>query len=216
MEIQEKLQAAFPALTQDSAQHIAARCRFLTLAKNRILFTEGAAGNSFFLLTEGMIKIFKTAPDGQEMVLNILTSDVFFAEVIPFGKDQYPVCARAIAETRIIEIPRGPFLQLLDEPNFRNEFIAALMQKQRFLTERILYLTSYDVEERFFRFLLEHYGSKSEYHLDISKKEIAAAIGTIPETLSRLFERLRKNNIIHWQGHRLMVDHNYLENFDTD
>ena len=89
---------------------------------------------------------------------------------------------------------------LLVNDSFRNDFIAMLMRKQRYLTERILYLTSHDVEDRFFHFLVEQYGERDLYHMEMNKKDLAAAIGTIPETVSRLIKRLEAEGKISWDG----------------
>jgi len=90
------------------------------------------------------------------------------------------------------------------------------MKKQRYLAGRILYLTSFDVEERFFRFLIEHYGTGGTYSVDMAKKDMASAIGTIPETFSRLINRLRGLGVIAWEGQTLTVRKDYLENFMDD
>jgi CRP-like cAMP-binding protein len=60
-------------------------------------------------------------------------------------------------------------------------------------------LAAYDVEQRFFRFLLQQFGRKEEYVVPLSKKDFAAAIGTIPETLSRLLLRLKKEGKAVWE-----------------
>jgi CRP-like cAMP-binding protein len=95
------------------------------------------------------------------------------------------------------------FNSFLENAEFRAEFISVLMKKQRYLAGRILYLTAYDVEERFFRFLAEHYGKNKAYDIAISKKDLASAIGTIPETFSRLIQRLTGRGMIRWDGNRL-------------
>ena len=74
------------------------------------------------------------------------------------------------------------------------------MKKQRYLTERILDLTVHDVEERFCRFLLEQGGRREEYRIDLTKKDVASAIGTTPETLSRLLLKLRTEGSVDWTG----------------
>jgi len=210
------LKGAFPSLGTESLDMIAHRCRLVIYQKSETLFLEGSSGSSFFYLAKGTIKIFKTSPSGQETVLRLLGPGTLFAEVILFEHSKYPVSAVAMTLATVVHIPREPFLKLLDEPRFRNEFIATLMNKQRYLTDRIIYLTSFDVEERFFRFLIEHYGTKSEYSIDMSKKDIASAIGTIPETLSRLFDRLKNRQVISWEGNVLSVDEDYLEGFMGD
>jgi CRP-like cAMP-binding protein len=216
MKVAEIIKNAFPALSGQSVDMIARYCRLVQYPKNEILFLEGDKGTSFFYMAEGTIKIFKTSPSGQETVLRVQGPGSIFAEVILFEKDVYPVSAAAMAQSQVLHIPREHFLKLLDESRFRNEFIATLMQKQRYLTDRIVYLTSLDVEERFFRFLIEHYGIRSDYSFELSKKDIASAIGTIPETLSRLFDRLKNREIISWESGTLKVSEDYLEQFTED
>ena len=93
--------------------------------------------------------------------------------------------------------------QVLD--SFRRDFIGMLMRKQRYLTERILFLTASDVEERFFLFLEQQYGHRERYTIALSKRDFAAAIGTIPETFSRLLLRLREQGRIRWEGRTLTL-----------
>ena len=77
--------------------------------------------------------------------------------------------------------------------------------KQRYLAERIQELTTKDVEQRFFTFLRSQYGEKEAIHTPLSKKDIAAAIGTTPESLSRLILRLTEDQIIDWQGKEIKI-----------
>ena len=77
-------------------------------------------------------------------------------------------------------------------------------------------LPIYDVEERFFRFLNEHYGRKNSYTISISKKDLAAAIGTIPETFSRLIQRLTRRGILRWEGNSLEIPGDFWENQDFE
>jgi CRP-like cAMP-binding protein len=101
--------------------------------------------------------------------------------------------------------PRQGIHRLLAEEDFRNDFIALLMAKQRYLAERIQELTTKDVEHRFFTFLRSQYGEKETIHTPLSKKDIAAAIGTTPESLSRLILRLTDDQVIDWQGREIRI-----------
>ena len=118
-------------------------------------------------------------------------------------------------EVVLFEISKKSIDDLLENKDFRNEFIGFLMKKQRYLAERILYLSAMDVEERFFRFLLENYGEKNTYTITLSKKDIASAIGTIPETMSRLIKRLSMKGIITWDENILQIrDGFWMNEFD--
>ncbi len=177
----------------------------INISHGELLFTEGEPGKHFFLLINGGIRLFKTSPAGQEVDIRLVRSGEIFAEVILFEKDMYPVSAMAVMPSSVFAVNRTAFNDLLTDEPFRKKFITNLMQKQRYLAERIVYLTSYDVEERFFRFLLDHYGRFEEIRIDMSKKDIASAIGTIPETFSRLIARLKNHGAVEWEGNRLKV-----------
>jgi len=203
----------FRGMSDDALDRITSGGKLKRFVQGEILFTEGSQGKEFFLLIEGDVRIFKTSSEGQEISLKIIRPGEIFAEVILFENTSYPVSAMALNPGSVFGIERSSFTGLLDEKNFRNEFIVILMRKQRYLAERIMYLTSYDVEERFFQFLLERYGRQETYKVDMAKKDIASAIGTIPETFSRLILRLRNLGVLQWEGNTLKVKKDYLENF---
>ena len=83
-----------------------------------------------------------------------------------------------------------------------------LMKKQRYLADQIKYLTHFDVEERLFLFLEEQFGKNDEIVTDLSKKDIASAIRTTPETLSRLLIRLEKEDRMNWTGRKIKIKWN--------
>ena len=206
----------FKEMSNEMLSAVARHASVRSFDRGDILFLEGSRGTSFFLLAQGGVRLYKTSADGREITVRIIQPFEVFAEVILFENEHYPVNAVAISPGTALEIPRDFFLSLLDTADFRNEFIRELMRKQRFLAERILYLTSYDVEERFFRFIIERYGRKDHCEVDISKKEIASAIGTIPETLSRMILRLKQQGVLTWEGSSLHIEGNFLDIFDTD
>lgn len=203
----------FRGMSEESLSLLAAKGRQRGFGQGDTLFVEGSKGSEFFLLMEGDVRLYKTSPDGQEIALRIIRPGEIFAEVVIFQDTSYPASAVALSAGSVLAINRVSFAELLDEKGFRNEFIGMLMKKQRYLTERILYLTTYAVEERFFRFLIEHYGTGGVYKVDMAKKDIASAIGTIPETLSRLINRLKGLGVLLWEGNTLSVEKEYLENF---
>jgi len=200
MELQELLrqQDLFRGLDGAALAALADEGRRQTLAPGEALFWEEDEGADFYLLLSGTVRLFKTAPDGREITVKLVRPGEMFAEVILFESDRYPVSATAAVPSEVLAVPRRRFLHLLADPAVRRRFVAGLMQKMRYLTERILYLTSYDVEERFYGFLRENYGIRERYPMPLSKKDIAATIGTIPETFSRLIQRLRQRGIIRW------------------
>ncbi len=195
----------FKGISEESLNSLASICIPRKYKKREILFLEGQKGNNIYLLAEGNIQLYKNSPEGKEIVIKVLWPGEIFAEVILFEEEHYPVSAVTLKESLVLAITKQHFYSLLSEESFRNDFIGILMKKQRYLANRIYYLNVHAVGERFFRFLLEQYGKRDEYNVPLNKKDIAAAIGTTPETLSRLLLRLKKEGKITWKGNLLKV-----------
>lgn len=180
-----------------------------TLQKGEFLFHEGDTGFALYVLGSGSVQLSKAGPEDKEVVVKIVQPGEVFGEVILFEKDRYPVSAVALKMSNIFILPKKQFISLLDNPDFRNDFITLLMHKQRYLTERLMQVQSHEVDQRFFLFLKNHFGEKTRIVPGISKKDMAAAIGTTPETLSRLLFHLKQQNLLRWEGAEITVSKNY-------
>jgi CRP/FNR family transcriptional regulator len=180
-------------------------CVERSLKKKVILFLEGDEGFAIYFCISGNIQLFKTSNDGREIVIKVIQPGEIFGEVILFEESKYPVSAMALIEAKIFKIPKYDFFQLLKREDFRNDFIGMLMAKQRYLTNQIKYLTTYDVEDRLLNFFKQQFGDQKEFICRMSKKDVAAAISSTPETLSRLLLRLKKERKMFWEGKKIVI-----------
>ncbi|MDG5814442.1 Crp/Fnr family transcriptional regulator [Chitinispirillales bacterium ANBcel5] len=197
--------AFFQGVSKSSKEQLADICIPKKIVKKEVLFREGDKGYGFYLLASGSVGLYKSTPDGREIVIKIIQPGEPFAEVVLFEQDTYPVTATTLMDGVLFIIPKQQFYLLLEKKDFRNDFIAMLMRKQRYLAERIRFLTMHDVEERFFMFIEEHYGMKNRIAVGMSKKSLAAAIGATPETYSRLLARLNKEGKIQLEGPQITI-----------
>jgi CRP/FNR family transcriptional regulator len=182
-----------------------------TVPKGSVLFTEGQKGYSLYLLASGNVQLSKRSAGGREAVIKIIGPGEIFGEVVLFEQESYPVDARALKRSVVYLIPKHQFSCLLENERFRNDFIRMLMKKQRYLADRILSLAAYDVEDRLFRFIAVQFGKRQEYSVDLSKKEVASAIGTMPETLSRVLLRLKRQKLLSWSKQRITLARGFWE-----
>ena len=190
----------FAGISETARARLAGICIPKQMGKKETVFHEGDKGHAFYLVGGGAIGLYKGMDEGRDVVIKMVHRGELFAEVILFEQNTYPVTAIALQPSLIFIIPKIQFTCLLADGQFRDDFIGILMRKQRYLAERIRYLTLHDVEERFFLFLREHYGTAGSVKLSYSKKDIAAAIGTTPETYSRLVARLVREGKISVEG----------------
>lgn len=193
----------FRDLSEQSRRGLAEVCFHSHVQKKEIVFQEGDPGLSIFLLASGTIQLSKAGQDGASVVIKLVQPGELFAEVVLFEAPAYPVTATALNDSLVFRFPKDAIHTLLSQETFRNDFIAVLLRKQRYLTQRIYSLTSMDPEQRLFQFLDEHYGESRSIEISISRKDIAAAIGIAPETLSRLIQRLEQEGQLSWKGKKI-------------
>lgn len=190
----------FDGISHGSKNALADLCLLWERHKKTILFREGDPGEAMFLLARGRVGLHKLTPYGREVVIKVIKPGEVFAEVILFEEKVYPVTAVALTDVLVLKLPRRDLLGLLKQEDFRNDFIAMLLRKQRYLAEKIRQLTSQDVEERLRAFLREQYGEQKRITAEINKKQLASAIGATPETLSRLLLQLKRRKCLIWSG----------------
>jgi CRP-like cAMP-binding protein len=207
MNITELLQQSdfFRSISPSARKAVAEICIPKVLQKREMLFLEGEKGHAMFLMAQGAVQLFKTSPEGKEVVIKLVRAGEIFGEAVLFERDVFPVSACALTPAEVFLLPRRQFDCLLEEEGFRRDFIAMLLAKQRYLADQIFRLSALDVQQRFFHFLREQYGEREEYRIDVTKREVAAAIDALPETLSRLLLKLREEGVVQWEGEELHV-----------
>jgi CRP/FNR family transcriptional regulator len=178
-------------------EHIAVNKRF---NKGELIFSEGDDGIGFFLVASGQIKIFKVSSEGKEQILHIFGSGEPFGEVPVFSGQQFPASAEAITETRLLFFSRTAFVNLISyNPSLALNMLAVLSLRLRQFTVQIENLSLKEVPGRLAAYLIyvaDEQGGEDSISLDISKGQLASLLGTIPETLSRIFTRMSNQNLI--------------------
>lgn len=203
--------AFFEGISQRSLVQLSHICIPKRVPKRATLFSEGDQGYCMYVLAEGSVQLFKSTLDGREIVIKTVKPGEIFGEVILFEQSCYPVSALALSSSLVLMFARRQIDCLLATEAFRRDFIAMLMRKQRYLAERILALSAHDVEDRFFAFLKEHFGEEEKYFIKMSKKDFASAIGTTPETFSRLLLRLKERGLVRWERNTLKLPAGFWE-----
>jgi len=189
----------FEGISKESKETLSKFCMPVERIKHATLFREGEPGEAMYLLARGRISLHKLSVDGREIVIKVIKPGEVFAEAILFEKKFYPVTAVSLTDVLIFKILRRDLLHLLRQEDFRNDFVAMLLRKQRYLADKIQQLTSQDVEQRLRAFLIEQYGEQEQINAEINKKQLAAAIGATPETLSRLLQDLKRRKVMTWK-----------------
>jgi len=190
----------FSGLPENQLREIEGIAVVKRFKKGDLIFSEGDDGDGFFLVVTGLVKIFKSSPDGKEQILHILGPGEPFGEVPVFSGQQFPASAEAIAESRLIFFPRSAFVSLITEnPSLALNMLAVLSMRLRQFTVQIENLSLKEVPGRLATYLVYLAGEQKRddfVTLNISKGQLASLLGTIPETLSRIFAKMNSQNLI--------------------
>ena len=127
------------------------------LGSGEALFSQGEPADRFFLVTEGMIKLFLLSREGDEKVIEVITPGNSFAEAVMFMEPAgYPVNASAVGATRLLAFDNRVFLDLLEEsPALTHKLLATMSRRLHALLREIDELTLHNATYRFVIYLLQ-------------------------------------------------------------
>jgi CRP/FNR family transcriptional regulator len=177
--------------------------------KGRLIFSEGDEGVGFYIVISGRVKVYKLSPEGKEQIMHIFGSGQPFAEVPVFEGSRYPAYAEAIDRCKLFFFPKKDFISLIQEnPSLAMNMLASLSQRLKQFSHLIETLSLKEVPGRLASYLLylsDKKGSIDEFKLDIAKSQLASLLGTIPETLSRIFTKMGSKDIIKINGPQITI-----------
>lgn len=199
----------FENLSREQLAKIARIASFRSYRKGEALFAEGKRAEGFFVVCKGRVKVYKVSFDGREQILHLFDAGNILGEVPVFAGGAYPAHAEALTEVEALFIPRDGFTRLVhEETGLALTMLAVLSRKLRYFTSLVETLSLKEVPGRLASYLLyasERTGSGDTFDLDISKTQLAALLGTIPETLSRIFSKMIAAGLIDMQGRTIRI-----------
>jgi CRP-like cAMP-binding protein len=189
---------------------VAERCFFREFEKGQTLFREGDEAVAFYVIAAGQVKVFKESVDGRELIIKIMRPGDLVGEAAALAGLPYPATAQALDDAAAVEIPHREFAALIkDEPGLALNIIAALSSRLNQISAVLEKLTLKDVPARLASYLLERVTADAEgeeyVELDVTKTSLAAALGTVPETLSRALRRFVDAGLVASEGRRIYI-----------
>ncbi len=199
----------FEGLPQHHLEDLAGIVVDQNFGRGETIFSEGDEGRGFYVVVSGRVKIFKLSFDGKEQILHIFGPGEPFGEVAVFAGWRFPAHAQALEKTRVFFFPRDAFVDLIKRhPTLSLNMLAILSMRLRKFTHLVEDLSLKEVPGRLAAYLLylrERKGGGNSFELDISKSQLASLLGTIPETVSRIFTKMNKQGILRSNGPHIQI-----------
>ena len=198
----------FQGLPEDICARIADISVIQTAPKDTLLFEADAPANGFFGVISGRVKIFRTSPSGKEHILHVFGPGEVFGEVPVFQGGTFPASAQTLEESQTAFFPRRDFTELIrNDPDMAMKMLALLSGRLRTLVNKVDDLSLKETPTRVAAYLLLLRSSQDSdtFKLDLPKGQIAFYLGTIQETLSRIFKRFSEEGTITINGSQITI-----------
>lgn len=204
--------SAIPLFNGLPTEQLDAICRIAVekrCNKGQTIFSEGDKTTGFFVIVEGRVKIYKVSSEGKEQILHIFEAGQSFGEVTVFTGQQMPAHAQTLAKTHLLLFARNAFVDLVSSnPSLALNLLGIMSKKLRQFAAQIENLSLKEIPARLASYLIylsQEQGTENAVVLNISKGQLASLLGTIPETLSRIFAKLSRQNLIRVEGPKIIL-----------
>lgn len=191
---------------------LAQRARVTDMPRGSSLAREGETAEEFGVLVSGRARVFYLGADGRQITFETIAAGEPLAAVAAMAGSRYPANIEAATPATVACIPTEALFDLLaSEPQVARTLVADLANRVVNFTAVVTTL-ALDVPSRVARYVFHRAlqsGSTTsrglEIELGMKKGELAMALGTVPETLSRAFAKLTADGILEVHGQMVTI-----------
>lgn len=178
----------------------------VTVPAGSVLFRPGETAQGFVIVLSGRVDVFLTGQSGREILLYSVSPGQSCIQTTLglLGGDHYAGEAITHEDCRVVLVPRVRFLGLMDSsPAFRGFVFSAFAQRMQTMMQVLEKLAFQRVEARLAERLLEIAGEDGT--VNATQAELAVAIGSAREVVSRRLDALARRGIVRSERGRVYL-----------
>jgi len=188
--------SCFGELNSEDIKLLASISRKRYFSKGEVLFYEKDEPRFLTLLTSGCLKVYKTDPKNNEIVLHRFLPGTLVAEMAVLEGIPYPASACFESDGSVIEIDFIRFKEeFLTTPSIAFSFFKSLSRKIKHLEDVIALNIVLDSTARVAKYIYEN-----EEALTMKHNQLSQYLHMTPETLSRIFKKFLKLGFLEKEG----------------
>ena len=201
----------FTGLPPADLEQIAVVAVVKSLEKGDYLFHEGDPAHGFYVVQRGAVNVHRVNAAGREQIIHVFRAGDSFAEVALATRTGYPADARAIEPTQVLLVQKDGILALLKrQPELALRMLGSMSSHLRVLVGQLEDLTLKDVETRLANWLVKRCPNPpgeqpARIELTMTKRVLAAELGTVSETFSRTLAKFREQKLLTVKGKTITV-----------
>jgi len=204
----------FSVLCPNEMDQLAAITHFRRSPKFQFVFMPDEPADYIYVLLKGRVKTGSFSHDGREVIKDILQPDTLFGDLALAGETKRSEYAQVLHdEGEYLAIKIEDFKKLMSN-NQRLLFscLQHITQRLQKVEERLAKLVLKDARERIIEFLVDTAGKEGrrvgyetlvKHHL--TQQDIANITGTSRQTVTSVFNDLRKSNLIYFNRNSILI-----------
>lgn len=203
----------FAGLSATDLDSMLEHARSIRVSKDKAVFEQQEAAHSFFLLLHGYVRVVKTTPDGQQIIVRYISPGELMGIAHAIGRTTYPASAIAVVECVVLAWPGRLWLELAAAfPSFGTNAYRTVGTRLQETHTRVMELSTEQVQHRVAHALLRlanQAGKKTEegilIDLPLSRQDIAEMTSTTLHTVSRLLASWEEKGLVKSTRQRVTV-----------
>lgn len=194
----------FKDLSHDAIHEINTLFSAHSYDADQTIYLAGDPAAHLYVVATGRAKLLRHAPNGQEVVLELLVPGDFFGSLPLMGDDTHVDTARSHTASCILTISADDFQQILERhPQVSLSLLEITGARLREARALIHHLSASPVESRLAATLLklgrklgDQQGDRLLIQLPLSRQDLADMTGATVETVSRIMSQFRKQGLV--------------------
>lgn len=181
--------------------------------KDQTIFATEQPTDYFYLIQSGWVKTFHETAGGDEVILNIRTTDEFFAEIAMLDSKKHSYSAQAVTDVTLTSYPCALLeIAIQNDHNIAITLLHHLTGKCKRAELEIEHLMVHRAPQRIGCFILKLTTAQSDQNSPMivsfpyDKNLIASQLGMKPETFSRTLNRLKIDTDIEINGNNIVIN----------
>jgi CRP-like cAMP-binding protein len=203
----------FAGLSADQRAEILREARSIRYAKGALVFEQGGDAASFFILLHGHLRVEKTTPQGEQIVVRYVSPGELFGVAQAMALKQYPATAVAAIDSVALRWPSTSWPALIARfPSIAAGALQTVGTRLQDTQTRVMELSSEQVEQRVAHALLrlaKQAGRKVvsgiEIDFPITRQDVAQMTGTTLHTVSRILSAWEQQGLVDGGRQRIVL-----------
>jgi CRP/FNR family transcriptional regulator len=203
--------AAFRDFDEGTFADLAQGVKFIRLENESELFRAGEPAEACYIVSYGGVKLLKPSVQGKDVVLCFCRAgDVMAAAVMNSSLLTYPLSAVAMEDSGLLMIPRKVYVEnWMPKPHVARAIQVNIMSRMmEFHSDKVVATAS--VPHKVANFLLrtldaQPSGYGSTINIRLTRRDIAARVGTTVETVIRILSAWTQRGWISTEDQRITI-----------